>query len=719
MKHISQQLRRARHIPRYAKQKANKAISPAIPRARSVKNKAILAYVLLTDRNKRLYYFTQKKTQGYERNKQWTKAADSWQRIIELLDNDAPASAFAELSRSYRMAGDYNEAFKVVDEAVARYPRGKTGKHATDDDLRSWLTLSREKAEITFMQITDNFEDYKKQLHLYRSEQKKRSKQQLKIAVFSAVAGGYDIIKPPAQLDPRFDYILYTDNPVKSLDIVDVRPLPYYAVDNTRSARFVKTNPHRLLNDYDIAVWVDSNLLITGDIYPAIEKVLQSGKPFGAMRHAVRRSPHQEMESCIRQKRDDEATIREQMHFYEKEGYDTKEMIESSFLVYDLRDTRLEPFLNEWWNQIDRFSKRDQLSINYSLDKHSIKWQRLTERPNTARNHPALALTDHGMGSESLAKLIYALDMPTIQPNIGESFSKVKAARLRNQHVSITAVVCVHNALPYVKKCFNAVKKYKHSALDLIIVDDGSEADTENYLKSFQADNANWVRLIRHKKAHGYTKSASEGLKTSTADFTILLNSDTIVTPDWAQKMADVALTNKGVGIVGPLSSAASHQSVPDHKSKGGQTAVNELPKGFSVNDMNDYCEKWSFTNNIPRVPLVHGFCFGVTKEVIDSIGYLDAASFPRGYGEENDYCFRAADAGFGMALATHTYIYHAKSKSFISNERQKLMDDGMSALKRKHGQRRIDHAVKSMQQNAVLVALREKFNQLYNQMLT
>src|SRR5690606_36422617 len=117
--------------------------------------------------------------------------------------------------------------------------------------------------------------------------------------------------------------------------------------------------------------------------------------------------------------------------------------------------------------------------------------------------------------------------------------------------------------------------------------------------------------LYRSDTRRGYTKAANQGLAASTGEFVILLNSDTIVTNGWAEKLADAAFSLPGVGIVGPLSNAASHQSIPEHRSSLNQTAINELPPGYSADDMNRLCEKWTVVDVLPRVPLVHGFCFG------------------------------------------------------------------------------------------------------------
>ena len=55
----------------------------------------------------------------------------------------------------------------------------------------------------------------------------------------------------------------------------------------------------------------------------------------------------------------------------------------------------------------------------------------------------------------------------------------------------------------------------------------------------------------------------------------------------------------------------------------------------------------------------------------------MDEENFPIGYGEENDYCIRAADAGFTLAIADDAYVFHAKSKSFGHSRRKELSKQG------------------------------------------
>lgn len=575
----------------------------------------------------------------------------------------------------------------------------------------------RAKLAISVARRLSTIAEYKRQIVEYASARAtidRAAKGAPKIAVYAAISGNYDSIKLPERLESRFDYVLFTDSPMPDTGIWQIRPVTYFHTDKTRTARFVKTHPHMLLQGYDIAVWIDANIMILGEIYPLVEEFLASGRAVAAVPHPFRKSIYQELDACIQLKTDEPETMQEQIAHYRKLGFDCQDLIESNFMMFNLRDSRVRPFLDCWWKEIDRFSKRDQLSLNYALNEHGLAWHSITDKSISIRNHPKFARVLHDGTSGPAQKLITGIQAAVIDPYEGSSYAGIREHRIAAQrHRKIDIVVCVHNALADVKLCLESIRRARNNEQHaLIIVDDGSDQPTAQYLEKF-AHSAPWIKLHRNPKPLGYTKAANQGLRASTGELVILLNSDTIVTDGWAEKLADAVFATPGAGIVGPMSNAASHQSIPEHRGTKDQTAINDLPPGLTAEDMNRYCEQWTTADVLPRVPLVHGFCFGVTREVIDKVGLFDEENFPRGYGEENEYCFRAVDAGFSLVIATHTYIFHAKSKSYAGPERVALMQAGADALKRLHGRPRVERAVKSMQQNPILEKFRERARNL------
>ena len=274
---------------------------------------------------------------------------------------------------------------------------------------------------------------------------------------------------------------------------------------------------------------------------------------------------------------------------------------------------------------------------------------------------------------------------------------------------SLTVIVCIHNALEDVKLCLTAISKADYEGdMSTILIDDGSNDPTAEYLQTYAANTPN-VTLIRRDTAKGYTNAANTGLQANKSDICILLNSDTIAPRRAFQKIVGIFSHSPDIGVVGPLSNAASWQSVPKLSNTKGGWCANPLPIGMSIDDLDHIVEKAAQElPSVIRTPLANGFCFAIKRSAYEKIGYFDEKYFPRGYGEEDDFCIRAVELGIGVAIAVNTFVYHAKSKSFGSKERAKLSAAGQIALKKRHGEERLARAVETMRLNPYLSFMRK-----------
>ena len=244
-----------------------------------------------------------------------------------------------------------------------------------------------------------------------------------------------------------------------------------------------------------------------------------------------------------------------------------------------------------------------------------------------------------------------------------------------------------------------------------VLVDDGSAKETEEFLKTFASQHD--CVLVRNEKAGGYTRAANRGLQQTSADYIVLLNSDTIVTRGWLRRMLTCLESDAKIGLVGPLSNTASWQSIPEMIS-GGDWAENPLPEGITVEKMGELVAE-SSARLYPEMTFLNGFCILLRRAVVNEIGYFDEKSFPQGYGEENDYCLRARDAGWKLALADDTYIYHAQSRSYNHERRRKLSRQSAVVLAEKHGQHRIDKGVLYLRTNRVLEGIRARSRYMFD----
>jgi O-antigen biosynthesis protein len=276
---------------------------------------------------------------------------------------------------------------------------------------------------------------------------------------------------------------------------------------------------------------------------------------------------------------------------------------------------------------------------------------------------------------------------------------------ITNRDSIVDVIVCVYNALEYVKTCLESLMAKKTISFNLILVDSGSDKETKEYLNSF-AEKYNCTLFTNSEKT-SYTKAANQGLKISKSEYCVLLNSDTIVTLFWLEKLIACMEFDKSTGIVGPLSNSASYQSVPKSVDHNGGT-VNELQNfDISLEQMSCLVENQS-EKKYPEVNNLNGFCFMIKREVINKIGYQDEVNFPS-YGGEDDYCIRACQAGIKLRIADDCYVYHYKSKSYTTEQKQKERADGGSNLREKHGRDYVRRHYKEILNNPQIPIVRER----------
>jgi GT2 family glycosyltransferase/polysaccharide pyruvyl transferase WcaK-like protein len=269
---------------------------------------------------------------------------------------------------------------------------------------------------------------------------------------------------------------------------------------------------------------------------------------------------------------------------------------------------------------------------------------------------------------------------------------------------TLDVIICVHNALGDVQRCLNSLLNYTTIPYKLHLINDGSDAATSMYLSEFASKYGSV--LLTNDSQVGYTKAANTGLRNSCGEFVLLLNSDTIVSSRWLEKLLECACIDDKIGIVGPLSNAAAYQSVPFTKNEKHQWVTNTLPAGLSPALADAIVERLS-RREFPRVPFLNGFCLLLKREVISKIGYFDEEAFPLGYGEEIDFCLRAGKAGLELAVADHAYVFHVKSASYGHGRRRTLSLLARAQLDAKHGAATLSAARTSLNGNECLASIR------------
>ena len=232
----------------------------------------------------------------------------------------------------------------------------------------------------------------------------------------------------------------------------------------------------------------------------------------------------------------------------------------------------------------------------------------------------------------------------------------------------IDIIIPVYNAFEDLQQCTASVfacTNFTHNRL-ILINDASSDARIQPLLQTLGQFHEH-VITVENEKNLGFSGSINRGLDISENRDVILLNSDTIVTKNWVEKMYACAYSDISIATVTPLSNNATLCSTPEFFKE------NTIPENYTLEDYAELIERISL-HSYPKIPVANGFCMFIKREVIEKIGNFDAETFGRGYGEENDFCHRAEQFGYHHVMCDDTYIFHSGTGSFLSQEKKRYI---------------------------------------------
>lgn len=547
--------------------------------------------------------------------------------------------------------------------------------------------------------------------HKYRVETYRASKgKSNKVAFYTAITGNYEGIKVPEYFDAEVDYFVFTDN--KDLEVYEPFRkiiLDKFESDPTRLARWVKTNPHKILADYDVVIWVDSNILVKNSLISYVKTIQNSDMDIGMFKHPQRDSFSEEVTACLSLNKDSSDDIYFQMGQYKDLGLldeiNKQVLIETNVFIANLKNTKVHKLFDDWSSEIFRYSRRDQLALPHVLNKNSDLKLHFIENPNDKELIPRFnkTLFEIFIHSENID---YKLPEYLNQVD-GEPF---KIDIEKNNDESLSIVVPIYNAPVEVSKLLKTIESQSDNDFQLVLVDDDSEIETKNILNEYKSKYPE-TDLLTHEINKGYTTTVNDGVMQSKKDLIVVLNSDTELPKNFVARVKSYAKAYPDISAFGPITNAGSWQNVPNLRDQDGKLAINALPDGMDVDAFNNWLQD-NIGTNIIKVNLLNGFCYVARRKVYDEVGHLDVTTFPTGYGEEDDFFIRTNLKGHQIAVMEDLYVFHHKTKSFTSEQKQAYSKAGIKKLHKMYSKNLVHRLIKNSSENPRFDELRAKISQ-------
>lgn len=243
--------------------------------------------------------------------------------------------------------------------------------------------------------------------------------------------------------------------------------------------------------------------------------------------------------------------------------------------------------------------------------------------------------------------------------------------------IPIDVIVPIYRGLAETRRCLESVlNNAQRTPFELVAINDASpEPALSEWLEQLAAEGR--LTLLTNERNLGFVLTVNRGMSLHPGRDLVLLNSDTEVANDWLDRLVATAQHNPAAGTLTPFSNNATICSYPFEGWNGG------VPGTLGLAGLDRLIAE-TLPGRTIEIPTGVGFCMYIRRTCLDQVGLFDAERFGRGYGEENDFCRRAAAQGWQNLLAADVFVFHEGGVSFAA-ERIALQEKAMQRLLEAH----------------------------------
>ncbi len=232
------------------------------------------------------------------------------------------------------------------------------------------------------------------------------------------------------------------------------------------------------------------------------------------------------------------------------------------------------------------------------------------------------------------------------------------APRVAYHPATAYAVVVTYNGAAFIERCLQSLLESRYP-VTILVVDNASTDTTREIVAAFPA-----VETIVLQTNIGFGRANNIGIGRALqqgADYVFLLNQDARVTPETIGTLVGCARSAAEYGILSPMHLNGDGSQIDylfsRHLARSANPSYTRL-----LSDLYKGC-----LAEVYPVSFVNAAAWLLTRECLMQVGGFDPLFFM--YGEDADYCRRAAFHGFKIGLVPSVVIFHERGGETTSTD--------------------------------------------------
>jgi N-acetylglucosaminyl-diphospho-decaprenol L-rhamnosyltransferase len=218
--------------------------------------------------------------------------------------------------------------------------------------------------------------------------------------------------------------------------------------------------------------------------------------------------------------------------------------------------------------------------------------------------------------------------------------------------MDLSIIIVNWNTRELLGACLDSIYHYPpDAAFEVFVIDNASSDDSPGMVR----ERFPQVHLIENRDNLGFARANNQGIRQSSGEYVLLLNSDTCVHPASLQKLLCHMRECPEVGLAGVrlLNTDGSLQTY----STDFPTLINQTALLWRLPGHQRFVIGRTRSDSACTVERVKGACLAIRRAALTAAGLMDESLFL--YAEEDDLCFRLRRAGWQVTFIPDVVITH------------------------------------------------------------